>query len=326
MKTVYKYTIVILIFLLIFSCNKADDDQQIVAYKPVLEYDLNKNIVSTNTTNVAAGFETVFSESLLDSIERATFSQVFVNGARFYDDGSGYFYIETLDNAWVIAHINAAIIGTSRINVQDDYGKYFIQEMVEKVRYSGHGFVEYFRINPSNQVYERKLGYVTNIPSAQWFIGTGFYGEKGTRKFTEIEAKKLILKETTQTLANGISALLIELYPNIDDAISFCRAFIDHIRFFDDGSGYFFINDFTGVNIAHGANEAGQGNNDYNIQDVNGAYIIQDMINLVQENNSAYYEYTWENPSGGELNKKTTYVTQIPGTQFFIGSGFYTLK
>ena len=326
MKRANKYFSIILILLIIFSCNKDNNDQQIEEYNPVLEYDLNKTIVSTNTTNVAAGFETVFSESLLDSTERATFSQVFVNGARFYDDGSGYFYIETLDNAWVIAHINATIIGTSRINAQDDYGKYFIQEMVETVKYSGHGFVEYFRINPSNQAYERKLGYVTNIPSAQWFIGTGFYGERGTLKFTEVEAKEMILKETTQTIANGISALLVELYPNEDDAISLCREFIDHMRFFDDGSGYFFINDFEGVNIAHGANEARQGNNDFNIQDANGIYIIQDMINLVQENNSAYYEYMWENPSGGELSKKTTYVTKIPGTPFFIGSGFYMSK
>ena len=305
------------------SCVKKVCDCPSGELPPISQYELDKTIVSTNTTNVSAGFETVFTKSITDSISRASFSQTFVNSARFYDDGSGYFFIETLDDAWVIAHINPDIIATSRINIQDDYGKFFIQEMVETVRYSGHGFVEYYRLNPSSAAYERKISFVTSIPSANWFIGTGFYGGPSEVYYSELDAQKLILKEATRTMANGISGILKDVYLGEEDRIAFCRDFIDHIRFFDDGSGYFFINNLNGINIAHGVNEATQGNNDYDLQDTKGAYIIRDMIDIVNNSESGYYEYYWNNPVSGEENKKISYVAKIPGTNYFIGSGFY---
>ena len=151
-------------------------------YIGVSEYDVKKSIVQTNTTNFATGFETIFESSYLntlivnDSAYYAQMCQSVINPIRFFDDESGYFFIETINDAWVVAHINHDLIGTSRINIQDENGKFFIQEIVETVKYAGYGFVEYYRKNPSTLENERKLSFVTSIPSANWFIGTGFYG------------------------------------------------------------------------------------------------------------------------------------------------------
>jgi signal transduction histidine kinase len=272
---------------------------------------------------VSTGIETIFSKTISDSSERANLSQVFVDAARFYDDESGYFFIETINDAWVVAHINHDLIGTSRIDIQDDYGKYFIQDIVETVKYSGYGFVEYYRLNPSSQEYERKLSFVTSIPSAQWFIGTGFYGGPSDIYYSDQEFQKNILLEVTQTMANGISGVFEHFYEEENDRITFCQDFIDHMRFFDDGSGYFFISDMDGVTIAHGANADLQGNNEYDLQDLSGQYIIRDMIDIVNSSGSGYYEYSWNNPVTGNISRKITYVTRIPNSDYFIGSGYY---
>jgi len=290
----------------------------------VTQYDLDKSVVEVNTTNVATGFESVFRNNITDSTERAHFSQVFVDAARFYSDQSGYFFIETLNDAWVVAHINHELIGTSRIDVKDENDKYFIQEIVETVDYSGYGFVEYFRKNPSTLEIERKLSFVTSIPSANWFIGTGFYGGPSSNYYDLETAQMIILYEAVNTMAVGIGGIFDNFYTEGEDQIEFCRDFVDHIRFFDDGSGYFFINDFDGLNIAHGANKAHEGENDYDLQDEHGAYIIRDMIEIAKNDGLGYYEYFWVNPASGKEERKVSFVSRIPGTEYFVGAGFYS--
>ncbi len=289
----------------------------------VSQYDLDKYVVEVNTTNASTAFESVFSKNIIDSTERATFSQVFVNAARFYDDESGYFFIETLNDAWVVAHINPDLIATSRIDIQDENGKFFIREIVETVTYSGYGFVEYYRKNPSTEEIERKLSFVTAIPSAQWFIGTGFYGGPSSTYYSSYDVQKIVLKEATETMGKGIAGIFDNIYSEEEIRINFCRDFIDHIRFFDNGSGYFFINDLNGMTIAHGENHELEGVNNYDLQDSRGAYIIRDMINIVESSGSSYYEYYWLNPASGNEEVKVSYVSRITGTDYFIGAGFY---
>ncbi|MBC8319833.1 MAG: cache domain-containing protein [Bacteroidetes bacterium] len=313
---------IILLALFIFgsctTCDCLEPGDQLIS-----QYSLDKSIVEINTTNVSTGFETVFSNTITDSTNRAHFSQAFVNEARFFADESGYFFVETLRDAWVVAHINPDLIGTSRIDVQDENGKYFIREMVETVRYSGYGYVEYYRKNPTTGVNERKLSFVTAISSANWFIGAGFYGEPANNYYDYFGALEIILKEATSTMAKGIAGIFENIYTEENDRIEFCRDFIDHIRFFDDGSGYFFINNLNGINIAHGANPELQGESIFDIQDINGAFIIRDMIDIVESAGSGYYEYYWNNPASGNEEVKVTYVMQIPNTDYFIGAGFY---
>ncbi len=312
---------IIIVFFIIESCTTCDCPEYDGTF--VSQYNLDKSIVEINTTNVSTGFETVFKKTIFDSTARAHFSQAFIDAARFYNDESGYFFIETLVDAWVVAHINHDLIGTSRINIIDENEKYFIRDMVETVKYSGHGYVEYYRKNPSTNIDERKVSFVTSISSANWFIGTGFYGGPSDLYYDYIVSKKTTLVEVTTTMAKGISGIFNNIYPEETQRIEFCRDFIDHIRFFDDGSGYFFIEDLNGVNIAHGANVNFQGENLLDLQDTHGAFIISDMIDIINLSGSGFYEYYWDNPASGKEDTKITYVIKIPDTDYFIGAGFY---
>jgi len=300
------------------SCDCPTPDNMMIS-----QYELDKSIVEVSTISVSTGIESVFTKTIIDSTTRATFCQTFVDEARFFDDESGYFFIETLNNAWVVAHINHDLIGTSRIDVKDEYGNYFIRDIVETVTYSGHGYVEYFRKNPSTEIIERKLSFVTSIPSAGWFIGTGFYGDPASKYYDNTEAHKTILLETTNMMAKGISGILKNMYADENEAIQFCRDFIDHIRFFDNRSGYFFINQLDGLAIAHGTNPELEGGNQIDLQDIHGTYIIRDMIKIIEKDNAGFYQYYWNNPASEEDDIKTSYVARIPDTDYFIGAGYY---
>jgi len=113
-------------------------------------------IVQFNTTNVATGFETVFSGLEYDSTKMAQIAQAFVNPVRYLKDRSGYFFVENW-NGWMLAHpINAEWIGTSRYNIQDPTGKYYVRDMINAKKYSGFGIVEYFITDPLDGVNRKK--------------------------------------------------------------------------------------------------------------------------------------------------------------------------
>ena len=259
------------------SCKKNDCEEP--NYNVVSQYELDKAIVQISVTNIATGLETLFVDEITDSVERAHLTQAFIMPVRFFDDQSGYFFVETF-GTWVVAHpTRPELIGTYRMEVQDPFGKYFIKDIVSTVTYTGYGFVEYY--------YE------------------------------------IIVEEATQIMATGIGGVFAEIYSDSLERVGFCRNFIDHIRFFDDQSGYFFIYDFNCINVAHGVQKDIQGENLYNYQDSHGNYVIRDLGYIAANEGSGFYQYYWNNSVSGLEEAKIAYVEKIPGIDYFVGSGFY---
>ncbi len=168
------------------------------------------------------------------------------------------------------------------------------------------------------------MSFVTGITPPGWFIGAGYYDEGIDAYYEEIDASKLLVKEITQTMVNGFSGVFENIYTEEQDRIDFSRSFIDHIRFFDDQSGYFFVYDFDGTCIAHGAAQTREGINYWDLQDAQGNYLIQDVTEMVQNySDGGFYEYYWENPTTGLEEPKISYVMRIPNTEYWIGAGVY---
>ncbi|MBN1199225.1 MAG: cache domain-containing protein [Bacteroidales bacterium] len=309
--------------LVVTSCQKNNQPTEPIG-NWVSNYELNKAVVEVNTTNTATGFETLFQFTITDSADRARLCQSFIEPVRFFSDQSGYFFVESY-RAWMVAHATQPnLIGTLRMDVQDAHGKFYVREMVNTVLYIGYGFVEYYFDNPATGETERKLGFVKSIPSAELFIGSGFYGDLPEEYYTPSEAMMTVAEWATESMAQGIGGVFAEYYPDTNDRVNFCRQMIDHIRFFDDQSGYFFIYDFNCVNVAHGTQKNLQGQNLYNYQDSRGNYVIRELVRVAEgPTGEGYYEYWWNNPVTGNEEPKLAYVMKIPGIDYFIGSGIY---
>ena len=323
MKRAYLFTTLLFASFLLSttSCKKNDCEEP--NYNVVSQYELDKAIVQISATNIATGLETLFVDEITDSVERAHLTQAFVMPVRFFDDQSGCFFVETF-GTWVVAHpVKPELIGTYRMEVQDPFGKYYVKDIVSTVTYTGYGFVEYYYENPATGQLSRKLSFVKSIPSAEWFIGAGFYGDPENVYYEKTDSKKLIVEEATQIMATGIGGVFAEIYSDSLERVGFCRNFIDHIRFFDDQSGYFFIYDFNCINVAHGVQKDIQGENLYNYQDSHGNYVIRDLGYIAANEGSGFYQYYWNNSVSGLEEAKIAYVEKIPGIDYFVGSGFY---
>lgn len=92
---------------------------------------------------------------------------------------------------------------------------------------------------------------------------------------------------------------------------------------FHDRDLYLYAYDFKGVNIAHGANSKMLGKNFFELKDIGGKLIIQDMIDIAKGRGKGTTEYLWTNPETKKLQGKIGYVARIPGQDAFLGTGIY---
>lgn len=321
MKRSLVYLLFIAILTVPYSCMTKCDCYPVPGPDKVSNYDFKKSIIETNSVNFATGFQTIASKQGLDSTSMAHLCQAVINPVRFFDDESGYFFVES-NNAWMVAHATKPeLIGTYRYDVTDIMGKYYVRDMVEAITYKGYGFVEYYFENPQTEDPQKKLSFVKSIPSAGFFMGTGFYDYNDWYYSTD-ETAMLLVESLTKSMSQGLSGG-IEMMSDSMQGVLFCRDFIDNIRFFDNHSGYFFIYDFNCVNVAHGTQKNLQGQNLYDYQDSKGNYVIRDLVTITEDYGSGVYEYYWNNPVTGNEEPKIAYVYKLPGIDYLIGSGVY---
>ena len=107
-----------------------------------------------------------------------------------------------------------------------------------------------------------------------------------------------------------------------DQQIEAIRQFIDPIRFFGDESGYFYVYDFNCINIAHAIDKTLPGQNLSDYQDMRGMFVIRELSAAAQ-NGNGFVTYYWPHPETQQEQKKVGYVEPIPGTNYFIGTGYY---
>jgi methyl-accepting chemotaxis protein len=95
----------------------------------------------------------------------------------------------------------------------------------------------------------------------------------------------------------------------------------DPIRFFPDGSGYFFTYDLSGVRVNVPINKAQNGMNLIALEDKKGIRFIEEFVKTAK-NGGGFVEYFFEKEGKG-IQPKLSYVRTIPGTDFLIGTGVY---
>lgn len=90
-----------------------------------------------------------------------------------YDDGAGYFYIDTYDGVNVVL-LGRDSEGKSRINSQDTEGKYYIKEMIANGR-NGGGYTDLMFAKPNESTPLPKRNYTEAFEPYQWVVGTGVW-------------------------------------------------------------------------------------------------------------------------------------------------------
>ena len=91
-----------------------------------------------------------------------------------YDEGKGYFWIDTFEGVNVVL-LGRDTEGKSRINSVDPSGRYFIKEMIENGRKPGGGFTDLMFAKPNETEPLPKRNYTATYEPYKWVLGTGVW-------------------------------------------------------------------------------------------------------------------------------------------------------
>lgn len=103
------------------------------------------------------------------------------------------------------------------------------------------------------------------------------------------------------------------------------RDVIRRFSYSDDfGMNYIFMSSYDGTMLAQPFEPEIEGVNKWNMQDVNGKYIIRSLVNAAKENpQGSFVTYHYYPPGKDEPEEKLSYVKGLPSMNAYIGTGMY---
>ncbi|MGE4319706.1 MAG: methyl-accepting chemotaxis protein [Deferribacterales bacterium] len=99
-------------------------------------------------------------------------AEAMVNSMKFGEDG--YIFAYSYDGVLMASRTGGDNIGKNMIDLKDDNGVRFTQELIEAAK-KGGGYVKYIWQKPPSNKLAPKLSYADGVDKLGWMIGTGFY-------------------------------------------------------------------------------------------------------------------------------------------------------
>ncbi len=123
--------------------------------------------------------------------------------------------------------------------------------------------------------------------------------------------------------ADMAQSALEPLYGSGRDDAATKDAAIRLLASLDFGSdGYFFLYDMAGKSLMHPRQPELVGRNLWNMRDVNGTMVIQELIGRAREG-GGFVRYMWNKPSTGQQAPKLGYAIGLPRWNWMLGTGIY---
>lgn len=135
------------------------------------------------------------------------------------------------------------------------------------------------------------------------------FAEKDTNSPKAKEAKKLVEDGIKYFKKNGLDKTMEEISKSDSR--------------FTEGEFYLFAVRLDGITVGHGGNSGLVGKNMLEIRDPDGKYFMKEFLTIAKEKGSGWVNYRWSHPVTNKIAPKQAFIKMIPGTDIFIGCGFY---
>ena len=152
-----------------------ENEEELVSYRADLENSVENRLTQLTAVAVSA-IEEVHQRQLKGELteEQAMKTAADIVRDLRYDDGAGYFWVDTEEGINVVL-LGRPTEGKSRINSQDPSGRYFIQEMIANGKKPGGGFTDLMFAKPGETEPLPKRNYTTTYAPYHWVLGTGVW-------------------------------------------------------------------------------------------------------------------------------------------------------
>jgi signal transduction histidine kinase len=176
-----------------------------------------KDLVDAMAATLAAA-----NDGVKDERETHRIFSGLVKNARFFPDGSGYYFVYKAGGTVFVLPTLPDLEGQNLLDKQDPKGTPFIRYL-DQVSQTGGGYVEYWFNKPGKGVLP-KLSYARMIPGTGYWVGTGVYiddvQEKEARILGEVhETTSAFLWKLYLVLGNASLVIVIPLVVSLMIAV-----------------------------------------------------------------------------------------------------------
>ena len=144
------------------------------------------------------------------------------------------------------------------------------------------------------------------------------------QKTTEEELKNSIKARVYE--AHAISTNIYEKYKDTktkEEIFELIKVSLSSIRF-NDGRGYFFMDDVYGNKLSHPIDTSIEGKNFLNFADVKGYKFFESIVNVIKNKSEKFDEYYWYKPNtNNEIARKISFFKYFEPLNIAIGTGEY---
>ncbi len=183
--------------------------------------------------------------------------------------------------------------------------------------------IEHVFKRQKNEILAHKKAEIVEKTRLIHQIATRIYEEELTIEAIEREYKKKLVAvmDITVSLMNARYKKLTQQGVSdakIQEELKHC---LRNLRY-DDGKGYFFTYDFEGKLVTH-ADPKLDGKNFYALQDTNGRYFVQEMLEVAKQKGEGFINYHWNKLGYDEPQLKLSYIKVFEPYQWMLGTGIY---
>ncbi|MEN5407899.1 cache domain-containing protein [Aliarcobacter butzleri] len=147
---------------------------------------------------------------------------------------------------------------------------------------------------------------------------------KQLQKNTEEELKQNVKNRVYE--AHEMATNIYEKYKTTkskQEIFQYIKVALSGIRF-NEGRGYFFIDDIYGNKLSHPIDTSIEGKNFLNYTDVNGYRFFENIVNTIKEKTERFDEYYWYKPNTNkEIGRKIAFYKTFEPLNIAIGTGEY---
>ena len=147
---------------------------------------------------------------------------------------------------------------------------------------------------------------------------------KQLQKNTEEELKQNVRNRVYE--AHEMATNIYEKYKTTkskQEIFQYIKVALSGIRF-NEGRGYFFIDDIYGNKLSHPIDTSIEGKNFLNYTDVNGYRFFENIVNTIKDKTERFDEYYWYKPNTNkEIGRKIAFYKTFEPLNIAIGTGEY---
>ena len=237
---------------------------------------------------------------------------------------NAYIFVDDMNGVELVNPVFPNLEGRNLNDKKDTHGKPVVREMLNVVKTSGSGWVDYMWPKPGDSVSTQKSAYVrkAKMGDHQWvMVGSGVYLADAPKAVSA--AKKMTAPEL-MTLVRDAAAVFEQ-----QGEMAYAEFRKPGSKWFRDDT-YFFVWSMDGTRVFHAADPATEGQNDSGLKDVLGRPIARMSLEAATSPpGEGWVHYMYPEPGGIFPTWKSAFVKRVTftsGKPYVIGCGIYNMQ